>query len=80
MLSEIRQTEKDKYMISLICEIWKKNPQWTNETKQKEIHRHREQTSVCQREGHWGNGEIGEGDQEAQNFSYKMNKSYGCNM
>ena len=50
MLSEISQTEKDKYcMISLICEI-------VNKTKKKRTHRYREQTSGYQ----WGE-ERGEG-------------------
>ena len=49
MLSEISQTEKDKYsVISLICGIYKNN---TNECicKKKQTHRHRKQTYVYQR-------------------------------
>ena len=55
MLSEISQTEKDKYcMISLIMES-KKYSQLMNRTKKKETHRYKEQTSGYQR------GKRGEG-------------------
>ena len=48
ILSEISQTEKDKYhMISLICGI-QNMTQMNLSTKQKQTHRHREQTSGCQ--------------------------------
>ena len=39
-LAEVSQTEKEKYMISLICGIPKK----ILHTKQKQTHRHRRQT------------------------------------
>ena len=50
ILSEVSQTEKDKYhMISLICTILKLI-QMNLFTKQKQTHRHREQTCGCQGE------------------------------
>lgn len=53
MLSELSQTEKDKYStVSLICGILK-----TDKTdKQKSTHRHRDQSDGCQRLGKWSNG------------------------
>ena len=48
MLSKESQKEKDKYhMISLICGIYNMT-QMNLSTKQKQTHRHREQTSDCQ--------------------------------
>ena len=48
VLSEVSRKEKDKYhMISLICEI-ENMTQMNLSMKQKWIHRHREQTCVCQ--------------------------------
>ena len=48
MLSEISQTEKDKYcIISLICES-KKYSKLMNKIKKKQTNRHREQTG-----GYW---------------------------
>ena len=59
ILSEISQTEKDKYhMISLICGI-QNMTQMNLSTKQKQTHRHREQTSGCQGGGGVGKGRIG---------------------
>ena len=53
ILSEVSQTEKDKYhMISLICGILKKMIQMNKTllfTKQKQTHRHRKQTYGYQR-------------------------------
>ena len=44
ILSEVCQTEKDKYhMISLICGIFKKMIQMNLLTKQRQPHRHRKQ-------------------------------------
>ena len=52
MLSKISQTEKDKYhMISLICENFLT---WTNQIKQKQTYRYRDQSSVYQRGRAWG--------------------------
>ena len=42
ILSEVKQTEKDKYHISFMCEIYSVNLF----TKQKESHRFRKQTTV----------------------------------
>ena len=55
-LSEVRQKEKDKYhMISLICGTY--NMIHMNLfAKQKQTHRHREQTYHCQRGKRMGGG------------------------
>ena len=48
LLSEVSQKEKDKYhMVSLTCEI-QNMAQMNLSTKQKQTHRHREQTCGCQ--------------------------------
>ena len=58
ILSEVSQTEKDKYhMILIICEIFKKMIQTNLFTKQKQTHRLREQTYGYGGEG--GKGQIG---------------------
>ena len=50
MLSEISQTEKDKYhMISLICAIYKNKTK--EQTKQKQIHRYRDEISGYRGDG-----------------------------
>ena len=56
VLSEVSQTEKDKYhMISLICRILKKKKIQMNVfTKQKQTHRQRKQTYGYQRGEVWG--------------------------
>ena len=47
MLHEVSQREKGKYhMISLVCEILK-----MKQTKWKQTHRYRDQTSICQNGG-----------------------------
>ena len=52
ILSEISQTEKDKYhMISLICAIYKNKTK--EQTKQKQIHRYRDEISGYRGEGVW---------------------------
>ena len=54
MLSEISQTEKDKYcMISLFHGILKKYNKLVNKTKKNQTHRYREQMSDYQ---WWGEG------------------------
>ena len=60
ILSEVSQTEKGKYCISLICGILKNNTLATK-TKKKETHRYREQTSGYQggEEGRRGNIGVG---------------------
>ena len=57
ILSEVSQTEKDKYhMISLTCELLKKKKKDTNELISKtETHRHRKQAYGYQR-GKGGGG------------------------
>ena len=42
--------------------------------KQKKTHRYREQTDGFQGEEGWGVDKIGEGDQEVQYSSYKVNE------
>ena len=63
MVSEISQTEKDKYsMLSLILESKNK---LVNITKQKQTHRYREQTSGS----HWGEGQYwGRGLRDTNNY------------
>ena len=54
MLSEISQTEKDKYhMIFFTCGIYKNNKIY-EQIKQKQTHRYREQTDDCQMGGGLG--------------------------
>ena len=51
--------------------------------KQKQTHRYREQINGCKRQGLRGVrrvDEISEGDQKVQTLSYKINKSWGCNI
>ena len=58
-LSAINQKKKDKYhMPSLICGIWNIT-QMNESTKQKQTHRHREQTVVAKGEVAKGKGWIG---------------------
>ena len=58
ILSEVSQKEKDKYhMISLICGI-QNVTQMNLSTKQRQTHRHREQTCGC-RVGRDGGVELG---------------------
>ena len=60
MLTEISQTEKDKYhMISLICGILKRKQTEQNKTQ---THRYREQIDGCQRAGWWRMSKIGKED------------------
>ena len=57
-------------MMSFICRIYKQN--------RKTEHRYREQISGCQR---WGwVGKMDENGQKIQISSYKINKSWGCNV
>ena len=73
MLSEINQTEIDKYQ--MISHVWNiKNK--TNIAKKKQTHRYREQTGGCQRESGWRMSEIGEG---GTNLPLQKNKPQGCN-
>jgi len=66
MLSEINQTEKDKYhVISLLCEIQK---QKTKQTHRKRVARG------------WGVGKMDGSVQKVQTSSYKKTKSWGFNV
>ena len=68
MLSEICKTVKDKYlMILLICGIENKHKTKLTDTG----------TGGCQRSGGGGAGEWGH---KAQTSSYKISKSWGCNV
>ena len=59
ILSEVSQRERDKYhVISLIWGIWNMI-QINFSMKQKQTHRHREQTSGCERGGEVGERWIG---------------------
>ena len=74
MLREISQTEKKQRLISLYVE--------SKTNKQAKNQRHREQIGGCQRQ-HGAGGkacEIKKGNQKVQMFSYKINKSWGCNV
>lgn len=53
---------------------------WSLKTNNKktQVHRHREKIGGCQRWG--GLGKIGEGGRKVQMPSYKLNKSWGCNV
>ena len=46
-------------------------------TKQKQTHRHREQTCGCQGEGGWGRNGLGVWDQQMQTSIYRMDKQQG---
>ena len=78
VLSEVSRKEKDKYhMISLICEI-ENMTQMNLSMKQKWIHRHREQTCVCQGWGRAGEEWIGSlGLADASYYIYRMDKQQG---
>ena len=70
ILSEVSQTEKNKYMISLIHLVESKILiQMTLFTKQKQTHRHREQT--CS-----GQGEGGVGEELIESFGLADANSY----
>ena len=58
----------------------KKQNKWTNKTKQKQTIRYREQTGDCQSGEELGDMWLVEGDEEVQTSSYKINKSWGCNV
>ena len=66
MLSEISQTEKDKYCISLMYE---KRKNELIETENRFV--------VARGEGR--ELQMGKGSQEVQTSSYKIKKSWGCN-
>ena len=77
MLSEISQTEKDIYKIphdhtySGILNTERETKSWT--------HRYGGKIAGCQRWG-FGGSEMGESSQTEQTSSYKINKSWGCNV
>ena len=59
ILSEVSQTQKDKYhKISFICGI-KYRTQMNLFTKEKQTHRHRKQTYGYQRGKGWGRDKLG---------------------
>ena len=47
------------------------------QTKQKQTHRYRVQTSGCQREGGWGLGQYGGRRLKGTNFQYKISEWWG---
>ena len=75
MLSDMGQTENDKYIISHICGSKKKTK--PNQTKQNS--RHRKQIGGCQREYDGRVGTIGEGQQEVQHSNHKIHILQFCN-
>ena len=69
LLSEISQTEEDKYCkVSLIRESFKK-------TKQAHSTENR---LVDAKGGGWGMSKMGKGSQKVQTSSYKINMSWRC--
>ena len=72
ILSEVNQKEKDKHqMISLICRI-ENMAQMNLSMKQKQTHRHREQTCDWQGVGELWSGSLGIAD-----ANYYMDKRQG---
>ena len=72
MLSEIHQTEKDKcFMFSPVC--------WMNKYNKTETDTENKLMVARGEVGGWI-GELGEGEQEVQTTSYKINESKGCNV
>ena len=72
ILSEVSQTEEDKYYtVSHTCGI-QNTTQVNIPTKQKQTHRHRRQTCGCQGEGRVGRGEVW--DWQKQTTTYRVDK------
>ena len=69
MLSEITHIKKDKY--------YDLTYMWNKKKSAHQGHRYREQFGRCQRERELGEGE---GYQKMHTSSYKINKSWGCNV
>ena len=46
-------------------------------TKQKQTHRHREQTCCCQGGGEWGRGGLGVWGQKMKTITFRMDKQQG---
>ena len=63
-------------MISLICGI-QNMTQMNGTTKQKQTHRHREQTCGCQGGGGWGRDGLGVWDKQMQGIIYRMDEQQG---
>ena len=60
ILSEVSQTEKDKYpVISLICGIYKKRYKWTYLQNRNRLTSRKKKLMVTKREVEWINWEIG---------------------
>ena len=60
ILSEISQTEKDKYhMISSVCKVYVETKKQNRKTTEKQTHRYREQSEGGN--GAWGLGEKDQG-------------------
>ena len=66
-------------MISLICGIKNKN-QKQKTTKQRKPSSYIQNTDRWLPEARWGVAEMGEGSQKVQTSSYKINKSWECNV
>ena len=73
-LSEVSQKEKDKYhMKLLICGI-SNMVQMNLPTKQKQTHRHREQTCGCQGRGGREWDRLGVWGQQMQTITFRIDK------
>ena len=57
--SEVSQKEKEKYHMILLTRGIQNTTQMNLSTKQKQTHKHREETSSCQGGGQVGQGRIG---------------------
>ena len=79
MLSEISQTEKNKYRMTYVESKKTEQTNQLNQTKNRLIDTENKLV-VARVEGGWGRSEMGEGDQEIQTSRYKINKSWGCNV
>ena len=77
MLSEINQTEKDKYCITYMQNLKIYN-KLENITKKKQIHRYREQTSLVLTSGEVERGKIGVGEWEIQTIGYNTDSRIYC--
>ena len=59
ILSEVSQKEKDKYMTSFTCRIWKKWYKQTYLLNRNSLREHRKQTCGCQGGGGGGKDRLG---------------------
>ena len=71
--SKWNKPDRERHILYALTYIWNLNKQTKNQA-----HKYREQI------GGWGGvavvGKMGEGGQKVQTSSYKINKSWGCNV